>query len=401
MLPILLLFITPLLAGAAQYCQFQGSHHPLTLCTAVNTHQNLTTSSADWSITFGYQRIHEAGWAAIGIGSGMYGSLMFVMYAKNKSSKDPILSVRRGLGYYEPEPVGAKPQVVTSTISLNETGWLEASFTCYRCDAWSSVNSGSALQPWIWAANANQVFSDPSPDSTMEQHGYYGHFDLDMSVVESKDGRVPSIDFTASDSVAIASGSGGLGQSPSALFALHGLLMALSTMILYPCGVLAISRASKAAFKGHVLFQLVASFLCIAGVLLALYATISNGEIGVFARPHVLLGLVVTTAVPLQVVLGYVHHKRYISAIISPKVTTGHRWLGRLIVAGGCINALLGLQMVAAPKLLKIFALTFVLIDIALLGVVARSRAVQRRMSKAISTEQDEDFRPFLRNDED
>ncbi|KAF5229284.1 hypothetical protein FANTH_14274 [Fusarium anthophilum] len=331
MLLAVLLSLVPLVAGAAQYCQFEDSHHPLTLCVAVNNYQNSTSSSSDWIITFGYQRAHEAGWAALGIGSGMYGALMFVTYA-NKSSRDPILSVRRGLGYYEPEPIGAEPQVVTHTISVNGSGWFEATFTCYRCSSWSSVTSDSSPQPWIWAANVNQIFSEASEDSPMEKHGTYGHFTLDMSEAQGGDSRLPQIDFTAENDASTTSGS---------------------------------------------------------------------GSIEMLGSPHVVLGLVIMAAVLLQVALGYTHHSRYRAGIKSLKTTASHRWIGRLLIVGGCINALIGIQMAGQLTIIKVFTLTIAVIGMALLIIAARSKVMKGRDIKADSVGQDEDSRPFLGTGED
>ncbi|RBA17391.1 hypothetical protein FPRO05_02115 [Fusarium proliferatum] len=330
MLLTVLLSLVPLVAGAAQYCQFEGSHHPLTLCAAVNSHQNSTTSSTDWIITFGYQRVQDAGWVALGIGSGMYGALMFVTYA-NKSSRDLVLSVRRGLGYYEPEPIGTEPQVVTNAISVNGSGWFEVTFTCYQCSAWSSVTPDGSPQPWIWAANVNQVFSETSVDSPMEKHGIYGHFSLDISEARGGDSRLPHIDFTAANDASNTSGAGSMSQWPTSLFAVHGALMVLSTMI----------------------------------------------------------------------ALGYLHHSRYRAGIKTPKTTGSHRWIGRLVIVGGCINALIGIQMADESTILIVFTVALFVIDMALLAIATRSKVVKNREVKAKSVGQDEDSRPFLGTNED
>ncbi|CVK88322.1 uncharacterized protein FPRN_02220 [Fusarium proliferatum] len=396
MLLTVLLSLVPLVAGAAQYCQFEGSHHPLTLCAAVNSHQNSTTSSTDWIITFGYQRVQDAGWVALGIGSGMYGALMFVTYA-NKSSRDLVLSVRRGLGYYEPEPIGTEPQVVTNAISVNGSGWFEVTFTCYQCSAWSSVTSDGSPQPWIWAANVNQVFSETSVDSPMEKHGIYGHFSLDISEARGGDSRLPHIDFTAANDASNTSGAGSMSQWPTSLFAVHGALMVLSTMVMYPFGAVMISSG----FKGHVILQGIASLLCVFGMLLAIYAILSNQTMGMLANPHVVLGLIIMTAVPVQIALGYLHHSRYRAGIKTPKTTGSHRWIGRLVIVGGCINALIGIQMADESTILIVFTLVLFVIDMALLAIATRSKVVKNREVKAKSVGQDEDSRPFLGTNED
>lgn len=180
-------------------------------------------------------------------------------------------------GYYEPEPIGTEPQVVTNAISVNGSGWFEVTFTCYQCSAWSSVASDGSPQPWIWAANVNQVFSETSVDSPMEKHGIYGHFSLDISEARGGDSRLPHIDFTAANDASNTSGAGSMSQWPTSLFAVHGALMVLSTMVMYPFGAVMISSG----FKGHVILQGIASLLCVLGMLLAIYAILSNQRVSI------------------------------------------------------------------------------------------------------------------------
>lgn len=54
-----------------------------------------------------------------------------------------------------------------------------------------------------------------------------------------------------------------------------------------------------------------------------------------------LFGMLLMLLIPLQISLGYLHHKAYKLARQSPKTTKSHVWIGRLIVVGGCLNAMM------------------------------------------------------------
>lgn len=53
---------------------------------ASNTRHNISTGATDLFVTFGYEKSEHGGWASVGLGSGMYGALMFVTYAPESSN---------------------------------------------------------------------------------------------------------------------------------------------------------------------------------------------------------------------------------------------------------------------------------------------------------------------------
>ncbi|KAH9985966.1 hypothetical protein F4779DRAFT_639293 [Xylariaceae sp. FL0662B] len=404
----LLLAYIGVVAGSVQYCHHEVPQNPFTFCAAVNTHLNTTTSALDWAITFGYQRTRDAGWAALGIGSSMYGALMFITYTKEKSTKDLIISVRRGMGYFEPKLATPSPEIDTISLSLNQSGWFETSFLCYDCSAWSLINDESNEQPWIWAVNVNQVFSDVSEDSQVHKHGYYGYFKLDMpaAVLIDSGKTMPKLDPSAPNTAAAKDGkeydeptadTGDTGWSSSSnLFALHGGLFALSIMVLYPFGVLALRKKSETSFKNHIYFQLTASFTSIVSICLVLYAISNGSQIHLLGSFHGLLGSAIAILILLQIVLGYIHHRAFLAATPIPKVTLSHIWVGRLIIAAGCLNVLLGIRLAGASILVFIFALTLTGINIALLVAFTWAQTSIHAPKIAESITEDEDSRPFI-----
>lgn len=76
---------------AAQYCHPESPQAPVVFCVAANTRLNTSTQATDLIVTFGHQRSPRGGWAAVGLGEGMFGALMFITYAQESStdSKSP------------------------------------------------------------------------------------------------------------------------------------------------------------------------------------------------------------------------------------------------------------------------------------------------------------------------
>lgn len=67
---------------SAQYCHSRTAQEPIPFCVATTTTYNTTTQATDLYVTFAYQKSLYGGWGAIGLGSGMYGALMFVTYGE-------------------------------------------------------------------------------------------------------------------------------------------------------------------------------------------------------------------------------------------------------------------------------------------------------------------------------
>ncbi|KAH6648216.1 hypothetical protein BKA67DRAFT_410087 [Truncatella angustata] len=146
-------------------------------------------------------------------------------------------------------------------MSLNQSGWLEVNFMCSSCNQWATKDLQSSMQPRVWATDPNQRFKDLSEESTIRKHGYYGYFNLVMSedLINSETPTTPLID------PSIHNQHDSQTESPvpsSSLFAFHGALLAVSRMVIYPSGVIAIRRQSQTSFSTHLYFQVLATIGC-------------------------------------------------------------------------------------------------------------------------------------------
>lgn len=68
---------------------------------------------------------------------------------------------------------------------------------------------------------------------------------------------------------------------------------------------------------------------------------LNNIQIDSRIGPHVLIGMMVLLLIPLQFILGYLHHRASSSSLENPMMRKSHAWAGRLLVFGGCVNAIM------------------------------------------------------------
>lgn len=165
---------------------------------------------------------------------------------------------------------------------MNESRWVEISFLCLSYDTWAGKSLGSGRnQPWLWAFNAVQSFKEVTEASSLAAHDHYGYFSLPMTghdLNEEKESpSIPSIDQSLPNRKEDDSGQELNRTSRSTWVQIHGSLLVLGFMILYPCGAVVIRSGSKASFKIHLFLQLSASLCCLVGAAVALlFANLIN-----------------------------------------------------------------------------------------------------------------------------
>ncbi|KAH7625145.1 hypothetical protein B0T09DRAFT_66560 [Sordaria sp. MPI-SDFR-AT-0083] len=246
---------------------------------------------------------------------------------------------------------------------------------CYSCSLWSSgpgswrtsISAKDSSQPFLWAWNDRQDFSGNfTRDAHIKMHrhhgsetGGYGFFWADMT----RSVLSPSTDYvgkpTTSDLLKILSiapgdsakmlgtseepmsASGWLGKLTSnPLPKTHAFFMTVAFLILFPLGVLLI-RSGGNAFQKHWLVQALASVFTLAGAGVGLYMTGRR----VPSTFHQWLGLAITLALVVQVILGWRHHMDFLRIRRRTWISYGHIWLGRGAVLAGWVNVILGLLL--------------------------------------------------------
>ncbi|KAE8333977.1 hypothetical protein BDV39DRAFT_3260 [Aspergillus sergii] len=389
---VLLVWITTIiylfgsiLAEPVQYCKYgykgKEEQGDVDFCMAVAMHENRSSNAYDMYLSMTVTRASDLGWTAIGTGSVMAGSLMTIVYGEPLTGEPPVVSIRTAAAHHQPKPItqeqagGADVRVLQAEWrAINEDGTLttlssssyayvaEVSLVCYSCNLWPAKGSGSSKisatatsLPWIWAWNEDQEISALSDDAHLNGHrhrrgnGGWGEFYVDMarslSTVENPP-PVPSIQ----------PGVRTLGTSDTptdrskkfTLFSrgtLHGFLMGIAFLVIFPLGVLAMRSQSSKSFKYHWIIQLIASLCTGVGAIIGI--VMSRGS---FNSPHQVAGLLVSGILGLQGFLGWRHHVIFLRVRHRTWISHAHIWTGRLIMIVGWANFLSGMIFVATGQ---------------------------------------------------
>ncbi|KAH6607968.1 hypothetical protein Trco_004281 [Trichoderma cornu-damae] len=406
LLPLLLfLLLAAVSAAPSQYCLFGLSRDEVDFCMAVSLYHNHSTSAHDVHLSMAVRRSaeingsHSLGWTAVGAGSKMAGSLMFVLYGDPEASgaAGPTLSVRTvKIGHALPLRVTQQNTGKQVDVRVSKTTWTKAdndtvhvataSVVCYACSEWvgSEISPESVSQPWIWAWNKQQVMKSFSPDERLEMHALidgYGHFYVDMKAATShhSDG-FPAFNVTGEDSNIGASDrpveeeQTGLWQKllSRPLAHLHGFFMMTSFLLLFPAGAVAIRSGSDKSFKYHWVIQLTAMLSALSGAVVAI--AMSDR---IFGSPHQIAGLVIVGLVAVQAVLGWRHHVDFIRIFRRTWISYAHVSLGFVLLVSGWANVIAGLVLYGFGKFGIALIALFILLEA--LGVGAWSFLARRR----------------------
>jgi Cytochrome domain of cellobiose dehydrogenase len=155
------------------------------LCFAFASSHNETTDAKDLSLHLSARFPDQnTGWAAVGIGSHMSGSLMFAMYPS--STDDTVtFSIRTTNAHTAPVHLSASslagkkgPDVHVTRKWIDEGGYSNVQVSCFGCDRWSGsqLDVMSANQSWIWAWNGMQKTGSASEKMGLQKHELKGVF---------------------------------------------------------------------------------------------------------------------------------------------------------------------------------------------------------------------------------
>lgn len=404
--PILLL-LTIVSATPSQYCLFGLPRNEVDFCMAVSLYHNHSTEAHDVHLSFAMRRSpsngsYALGWTAIGAGSQMAGSLMFVLYGDPASSDGPVkptLSVRTvNKGHALPQLIAQDGAAKDLDVRISETKWSmaysdedrpiyvgSASVVCYACSKWpgTEINPETASQPWIWAWNKQQRMRGFSPDQQLEMHTLidgYGHFYVDMEAATSHRATGPPAFVTGNNSNIGTSDrlmeetKTGLWQKLMSrpLAHLHGFFMMAAFLVLFPAGVVAIRSGSDKSFRFHWVIQVAGLVSAFSGAVLAIIMSDR-----VFGSPHQIAGVVIFSLLFVQALLGWRHHMDFIRIFRRTWISYTHVYLGFVILLAGWANVISGLVLYGFSKVGTVMIGVLILLE--LLGVGGWSFLARRR----------------------
>jgi Eukaryotic cytochrome b561 len=131
------------------------------------------------------------------------------------------------------------------------------------------------------------------------------------------------------------------GSAYRALVVLHALLLGVAFIVVFPLGVIGLRWKWSVSFGVHWITQSIASIAAFVGLAVAIALSIVGIEYDGFDEGHQILGIVVVALLVLQITAGYIHHARFKVLGRRTSVSYAHLWLGRIVIYGGMLNAIL------------------------------------------------------------
>ncbi|KAI1378898.1 hypothetical protein F4677DRAFT_412337 [Hypoxylon crocopeplum] len=359
------------LAEPVQYCRFGDAARPnqdADFCVGLTTQRNVSTGAHNVFLTMTHTRRQRSatGWTAVGVGDEMKGSLMFIVYGDPASGEKPIVSIRASEGHSQPTLL-TREQMGGGDLKILRSDWLPSpsgkdwvatfSALCYSCTLWpgTTLSATARSQPWIWAWNKGQEFDVYTYDAHLKMHahhagkGGWGRFYVDMARADMADEfHIPSVPIIrpgvaalgASDSPNIFSSNGIVSWvTRNPLLHVHGALMSIAFLVLFPAGVFGMRSGSSKAFKHHWIIQALASAFMAGGVATGL---VLQRQINL---AHQIVGLSIAGALFLQAYLGWKHHVDFVRIKRRTWISYAHIWTGRSIMGAGYVNLMLGLLL--------------------------------------------------------
>jgi hypothetical protein len=268
-----LLTLPPAVASQAaakiiQYCP--GNADGLCYSIAVPTS---SASSGSGNIYFQIKAPASLTWAALGTGSAMSGSNMFVVYGDGQGNV--TISARRSQGYSPPFQDTSEQAARLTLLAgsgVNEDGSFTANVACANCDSWAtgSMSLASTAAPWIGAWRPGDPLGTTDANSRIPPHDPDGttRFQVDLTQATINSDSNPFVSSSSGDedsnetsdsndnndnssnsSSSSSSSSSGVVELGSTMrdraVIAHGVILALVFAVLYPTGSLMMPLVKK------------------------------------------------------------------------------------------------------------------------------------------------------------
>ena len=303
-------------------------------------------------------------WMAWGTGSVMQNSMMFIAYL-SENGNNITLSPRVATGNSEPSYYS---NVTCALVEGSEyvngldsnTATMQVNAVCHNALQW---NGGSLDTGTNGKASTSQDFSfavGPAPwgaglqsnslSAGLKRHSAYGAFTMDMSkaVSASSSGAgVPTASNNEWNMTATTLNMSKQDFDPAP--AIHGLIMCVCFVILFPVGALVLRAMS--AVKSHAWVQGVAGVLVLMAAAGGVVNSLQYNRSRNFNSAHQIIGILLVLGVAVQFGLGFQHHRLY-KAFSKPTILGKvHLYLGPAVLLLGIINAPLGFVLALNPRL--------------------------------------------------
>ncbi|KAI1814697.1 iron reductase domain protein [Poronia punctata] len=325
---------------------------------------NSTALSSNGNIYFQLRAPATYSWVALGTGTQMAGSNLFVMYANGAGNV--TVSPRRASGYVEPEhQTDTHIELLAGSGIVDGGNTMLANVRCSNCESWDggSLTVSSSKSPFVAAWKKGSAINSKRLDAGISRHDSHDQFTFNLARAVVSADRNPFVTSPGGGTTSPpppggnpdSGDSGSIGLPASireipTLRSAHGILMSIVMVVLYPLGSILMPLFGN--WKMHAAWQLTSFLLMWAAFGIGVVLAQRTGYN--FHTSHTLLGTVVVALFGLQPIGGYLHHLYYLKHRSRGAISYAHIWYGRILMLEGIVNGGLGLKLAGAGRALVI-----------------------------------------------
>ncbi|KAF7190137.1 Cytochrome b561 and DOMON domain-containing protein [Pseudocercospora fuligena] len=360
------------------------------ICYSLNIPES-TASSGNGDIFFQLSAPTTYAWVALGQGSSMSGSNIFVMYT-SADGKNVTVSPRLGTGHVEPQhDTDAQVELLEGSGVTN--GKMIANMRCSNCNSWSGgkMDFTGSSSDWIYAYKSGDSMNSDDLSASISRHDNASPFTWNMASAKGGDSVNPFVSGSSgtatssggstatssciprptSGEIASPSGSGYSGSSSNGdtgsatfenngapfggdyemgdrIISAHGALASLAFVGLFPIGGILIRIAN---FTGliwvHAVMQAIAYLIYIVAFGMGAYL-MSQLRNSITIHAHPIIGGVLFLVLLSQPISGFLHHRLFKKYGRRTGWSYAHLSIGRIAIPLGMINGGLGLALAGA-----------------------------------------------------
>lgn len=282
-------------------------------------------------------------WVALGEGSRMAGSNMFILYTS--SANNITLSPRLSTGHAQPT-LNPDAQITLLEGTGVIDGYMVANVLCENCTSWKggSLDLTSPSTSWIWAYKKGNPLDSKSKAANIARHDSMGRQSVNMTQARftSLNTSNPFVEY---NSTTTATSTPSNNSASSSSLPAHGYIMAAAFVVLFPLSAVSLHVIpySKTVLRVHAPLQMCALALAIAGAGVGISLGINTGKMDHY---HPIIGLVAVAGLLFfQPAMGIIQHLHFRKTGGKLFISHIHRWLGRIMIILGVVNGGLGLLL--------------------------------------------------------
>lgn len=249
--------------SSAQTTQTAGASNDISFQWAI---PEAAASSGSGNIYFQLKAPDTYTWVGLGIGSGMRGADIFIMY--QDGSGNVTLSTRDGVGEVMPEHVERSDvELLEGSGVMTDEGYMVANVRCGDC---ADRLDMAGTNDWIAAWQSGDALNSADPAETITIHDGEAELQIDFAgalVASESDPFSNSTDGgTVQNEPETEATGGGSGTDYDSILLAHGIIMTIVFVGLYPLGALLMPLLGN--WLVHASFQIIAFLLMWAGFAL-------------------------------------------------------------------------------------------------------------------------------------